>query len=232
MKKYILPVLIAGSVAVPAMAQEASPFTGPRVEVLGGYDTLRTGSDADTDTGDGLFDNDGPDESVDGVNYGFGLGYDFNLNGIVLGVEGEFMESTAEQDSDEALNAPFGYSIDVSRDLYLGARLGYQVAPSTLVYAKGGYTSTRVRAAFEDGIDDDNRDFNFDTAESVEGYRVGAGVEQLLGDSLGFGNAYAKLEYRYSNYSNLSYDDDVFADDQVKIDLDRHQVIAGLGIRF
>ena len=233
MIKYLVPALMAGCIAMPAAAQDDRPFTGPKAEVLVGYDTLRSGSSTDLDVADGdLFDNDGPDESIDGVAYGFALGYDYDLGSAVIGIEGEFMESTGEQGSDEIISAPFGYRVDLSRDIYIGARIGYKVTPSTLLYAKGGYSSTRIEAAFEDQLATDGFDFNLTRDESVDGFRVGAGVEHLLGD-VGLGaNSYVKLEYRFSKYDDLSFDDEIFANNTVDIDLDRHQVIAGIGIRF
>jgi outer membrane immunogenic protein len=51
-------------------------------------------------------------------------------------------------------------------------------------------------------------------------------------------NSYAKVEYRYSNYSNLDFSDDFDLDDlepedfDTKIDLDRHQIMAAIGFRF
>lgn len=50
------------------------------------------------------------------------------------------------------------------------------------------------------------------TSGDADGVRVGAGVEYLLS-----GNIFAKAEYRYSNY---------------EADIERHQAIAGVGIRF
>ena len=216
MRKYLLAALLAGTVAAPALAQNASPFTGPRVEGLLGYDVLKSGEDDDgVDTGD-----DDGDESIEGAGFGVGVGYDWDLGGVVAGIEGEFMESTGEQDFNESIDAPFSSRIETGRDLYVGARIGAQVAPSTLVYAKGGYTNTSIEAAFEDDTDR----FEFDS--NVDGWRLGAGVEQLFGP-----NMYGKLEYRYSNYDNLDFagnEGDVEAD----IDLDRHQVVAGVGWRF
>src|SRR3546814_3168180 len=89
-----------------------------------------------------------------------------------------------------------------------------QVAPSTMVYAKGGYTNLAVEANYE-GPDDT---FEFD--DNADGFRVGAGVEQLFGP-----NAYGKLEYRYSNYSNLEHNREGTTDLSRNIDLDRHQVV-------
>ncbi len=233
MIKYFVPAIATICLAAPAYAQDDGSFTGAKGEVLVGYDTLRSGSSTDLDVADGdLFDTDGPDESIDGIGYGFALGYDYDFGNAVIGLEGEFTESTGEQDSDEIISAPFGYRIDVSRDIYLGARLGLKASPRTLVYAKGGYTSTRVEAAFDDQLADDGFDFDLDTDESIDGFRVGAGVEHLLGN-LGLGaNSYIKLEYRFSKYDDLSFDDEIFADNTIDIDLDRHQIMTGFGIRF
>ena len=222
MKKYsLVAILLAGAVPAPAMAQDTNDgFTGLRIEAIGGYDQLKTGSSVDTDI-------EGRDETVDGALYGAAVGYDVDINGLVLGAEAEISGTTAKQDADERLNTPFGYRINVDRDIYLGGRIGYAVSPTTLVYAKGGYTSTRVESVFTDNVQDDGNDFNFETGQGIDGYRVGAGLEQKIGS-----NAYAKIEYRYSNYDDLKFDDDVFGDEALDIDLDRHQVVAGVGIRF
>jgi outer membrane immunogenic protein len=96
-----------------------------------------------------------------------------------------------------------------------------------LVYAKAGYTNTSIETAIEDATES----FEFDT--NVDGFRLGAGVEMLFGP-----NAYGKLEYRYSNYGNIDFDDDFDFDDidsedsSFDIDLDRHQLVAGVGFRF
>lgn len=215
MRKFLIATLAATTVATPAFAQvAASPFTGPRIEGLIGYDSLRSG---ERDDGVDMNENNG-DETIDGVGFGVGVGYDVDVGGFVLGVEGEFSESTGDQDSDESIDG-FSTSVETGRDLYVGGRAGYVVAPSTMVYAKGGYTNVAIEADFDDGTDR----FEFDT--NADGFRLGAGVEQLIGT-----NSYAKLEYRYSNYDNLEVNGgtDLSAD----IDLDRHQVMAGFGVRF
>ena len=228
MNKFLIAALMAGATASPALAQpagEASPFTGLRVEGLVGYDSLRSGDNND----DGVDTNDdNGDESVDGVAFGVGAGYDFDLGGIVAGVEGEFTESTGEQDSNETIDGvAFSSGIETGRDLYIGGRIGFRAGPSTLVYGKAGYTNTSIEA----NIEGDGDRFEFDT--NVDGYRLGAGIEQLFGP-----RAYGKVEYRYSNYNNLDFSDDFDLDNfeaedfDTKIDLDRHQVVVGVGLRF
>lgn len=230
MKSPLILSLLAGSILFPAVAQaqEQSSFSGPRIEIIGGYDTLRSGSDVDIDTDDeGIFEDNDLDQSVDGFAYGVAAGYDFDLGSVIFGVEAEYMDSTGKQETDEDIAAPFGYRINVKRDLYLGARIGAQVAPRTLLYAKGGYTNTSVESRFQDRVEDDGFELDFNDTQTIDGFRVGAGIEQLIGPG------YVKLEYRYSNYSGLKFDDELFSDNsEIGIDLDRHQVLAGIGVRF
>ena len=216
MRPFIVAALLAGTIAAPAVAQVDAAFTGPRVGAIAGYGQLGSGEDPEQG-----IENDFGDQSIEGLTYGVDGGFDFSIGGLVAGVEGEFSESTGKQDFDESIALPFSGRIETGRDLYVGGRLGFLARPQTLLYAKAGYTNTSIESAFEDA---DER-FEFDT--NIDGYRIGAGVEQLFGDRF-----YGKLEYRYSNYSKLDFSDDDDQDFQTEIDLDRHQVVAGLGIRF
>jgi outer membrane immunogenic protein len=195
MRNYVLAALLAGAAATPAMAQEAaSPFSGVRVEGLVGYDRPSI-----------------EDEGSDGVVYGAGVGYDFqSRGGLVIGVEGEATDSTA----DDCI-ADFDITGDelcarAGRDFYAGARVGTAVSPNVLLYAKGGYTNARIGLDYEDGTAGTTADF--DESRNLDGLRAGAGVEFAIGP-----NSYAKTEYRYSNYEG---------------GFDRHQVVAGFGFRF
>ncbi|QPQ54614.1 porin family protein [Allosphingosinicella flava] len=226
MRTIVLAALLAGTAATPAFAQNGAAFTGPRVEGIVGYDSLKSGND----DGDGVDTSDDEgDESIDGVAYGIGVGYDFDLGGVVAGVEAEYMDSSANQEADETTPDGLGFTsrVEAGRDIYVGGRIGFPVTPSTLLYVKGGYTNTSIEAGYET----DSDSFEFDT--NVDGYRLGAGVEQKFGTNL-----YGKLEYRYSNYTNIDFDDDFDLDDFESedvggpIDLDRHQVVASIGMRF
>ena len=206
--------------AAPAMAQEVnSTFTGPRVEGIIGYDISRAGSSTDNDT------NTNDDESIDGVMYGVGAGYDFSAGGVLVGVEGEYTDSSAKTGFDNGDFEGFGLGrVETGRDLYIGARVGAIVAPNTLAYVKGGYTNARYNILASDG--ETELRTNFDT----DGYRLGAGVEVAFSPNL-----FTKFEYRYSNYSEgeLDFENDNVPDSQrFDIDLDRHQIVAGVGYRF
>lgn len=221
MTKGIALLLAAGSamaIAVPAHAQEDRGFNGPWIGAVAGYDRNQAGSSQD----DGV--NADLDQNAEGLVYGIGAGYDVDLGTMVIGAEAELTDSTADSDySDPYTNFGLG-AVDTGRDIYVGARAGFKATPSTLVYAKAGYTNARFNFIGTDGTT--NYEENLDT----DGWRVGAGVEQKIGS-----NAFAKLEYRYSNYSSgeIDFEASGVADsDQFSIDTDRHQVMAGVGWRF
>lgn len=226
MKNGFALLLAAGSalcLATPALAQEGD-FSGPWVAGVGGFDKNKAGStiDNDADDPDGVFEE---NESANGIVYGAQAGYDVDLGSVVVGAEAELTDSTADSDFVGDPDTDFGLgSVDTGRDIYVGARAGFKATPNTLLYAKGGYTNARFNFIGTDG--ETNYEQNIDT----DGWRVGAGVEQKLG-----GNAFAKLEYRYSNYNRAEIDfeaEGVADSDQFDIDTDRHQVMAGVGWRF
>lgn len=192
MKTFLIAALSAAAMATPAFAQGAAPFTGFRVEGLVGYDKLK-----------------GNGGSRDGVAYGAAAGYDFQLGSAVAGIEGEYLDSDTKGCESAFLTANDRICANGKRDLYVGGRLGFAATPSTLLYAKAGYTNAKVGVNYTDPTTPAN---NFRTSDDLNGIRVGAGVEQKLGTNL-----YAKAEYRYSNY---------------EAGVSRHQVLGGLGFRF
>ena len=78
--RKIAIVLVGGTAfaaVTPALAQENSTFTGPRVEAIVGYDISKAGSDVDDDV------NTNNDESIEGLLYGVGIGYDMAVGKAV-----------------------------------------------------------------------------------------------------------------------------------------------------
>lgn len=220
MKKVLVSLALGSAlVSVPAMAQSTdSSFSGPRVEAILGYDVSKAGSSVDDDI------NEDNDQSAEGLLYGVGVGYDYDFGNGVIGIEGEFTDSTAKTEfNDDGDFEGFGFGrVKTGRDLYVGARAGFKATPNTLVYLKGGYTNARFDVLASDG-ETELRD-KIDT----DGWRIGAGVEQKMGT-----NAFAKLEYRYSKYSEAEVDfGEDFESERFDVDLDRHQVVASVGYRF
>ena len=114
-----------------------------------------------------------------GLMYGIGAGYDFRLGNVVLGIEGEVVDSTTG-------DCNGGVCADAARDLYIGGRIGAVVGDNVLVYGKVGYSNARVEATAA----------NVTTGTNLDGIRVGAGVEWQFDNS----PISLRAEYRYTNY--------------------------------
>lgn len=193
MRKYIFAALLAGTIAAPAMAQDAAPFTGMRVEGIVGYDRVGT---------------ENLDDDSDGLTYGAGVGYDFQMGGMVAGVEAEITDSTVDECASGVLIAGDEICDEVGRDIYVGGRVGGLVSPNTLLYAKAGYTNGRLQTDYT--VPGDS--LVEEAGTNLDGIRLGAGAEFAVGP-----NSYIKTEYRYSNYEQ---------------GFEKHQVVAGFGFRF
>ena len=221
--KIAFAILATGSLAAlasPAAAQvdPDSPFSGFRIQGTTGYDQITAGSSVDDDG------NDNNDQSAEGVIYGATIGYDVDLGNIVIGPEAELTGSTADTDYENGDFEGFGFGqVDAGRDLFLGARVGAKVAPDLLLYAKGGYTNAKLNILSNDGTTEYNEDFDLD------GWRAGAGIEYAINP-----RTFMNVEYRYSNYSEgeVDFDGDLPDSDRFDVDLDRHQIMAGVGVRF
>jgi outer membrane immunogenic protein len=219
MKKGLALILAAAgtTAAVPAMAQDTG-FSGPWIAGVAGYDINKPGSSQASGAN--------PDQhaNAEGAVYGAAVGYDVDMGNVVVGAESELTDSTADSTYGDPYTT-FGLgSVDAGRDLYAGARIGYKLSPTTMLYAKGGYTNARFNFIGSDGTTEYSRHLDTD------GYRLGAGVEHKFG-SMAFG----KLEYRYSNYKKGEIDfeaPNVADSSRFSIDTDRHQVVASVGVRF
>ncbi|MDG2533260.1 outer membrane beta-barrel protein [Sphingomonas sp. HITSZ_GF] len=217
MRKLVFLALAASSAfAAPAFAQDNSAG-GAHVGVVGGLDILRPGSTEDSDLS-------GDDQSTEGFLYGVEAGYDIPIGSrAFVGIEGEATLGTGKVRYDTPDPNDFGYGqVKTGRDLYIGGRVGFMASPSTKIYAKAGYTNAQLKLLASDGTTELEDRYNLD------GWRVGAGVEKAIGSS-----TYAKLEYRYSNYTdaNLQYANGATTN-QFNVDTDRHQIVAGVGFRF
>jgi len=196
MRKLILAALVAGTAVTPAFAQSATDtgrFTGPRVEAIVGYDTTK-------DDGEGR----------DGAVYGIGAGYDVQVGSLVVGVGAEASKSTIDQCVNGAVAAGDELCIEAGRELTVGGRAGFLLGSNALVYGHAGYTNARVDVDYTPVTGGANPFAGQDS--TLDGVRVGGGLEVGLGT-----NAFAKAEYRYSNYEQ---------------GFDRHQIVGGIGLRF
>lgn len=203
-------LLLGCLVASPAFAQdgEARPktFQGTHVEVLIGYDNVSSGID-------------GANKSVDGFQYGGGIGHDFQFNRIVLGLGSEYAGTTTEVRDRSTTRTNY---LRPGGDFYIGGRLGYVVAPATMIYTKVGYASTKLKFQSDDSVNP-----TYENRPKVSGYRLGVGVERKLSR-----HTFVKAEYRYTNYDNVRLTDPYETSRDVGINVDRSQFVVGAGFRF
>jgi outer membrane immunogenic protein len=125
--------------------------------------------------------------------WGGALGVDtFVGDNFVLGVEGTFLNSRAENITEDGP----GIAARKSFEEWGGAiRAGVMATPSTLVYAKGGFVVNEQRKRF----DAFNPLGSYYNHYHTKGYVVGGGIEQMFGERL-----YGKAEVRYANYKTNS----------------------------
>jgi outer membrane immunogenic protein len=190
-------IALSAALALAPTPAAAEDFTGPRIEAHAGWDRLGVESTAFK-----------LDDGKDGIVYGVGAGLDVALSPtIIAGVEAEFDLSDVDLRSVAGTTTA---TVEAKRDISVAARLGAKVGENVLLYAKAGYSNARLEGVITTGGT---------TGPSVtkisgngDGLRVGGGVEFALG-----GGAYAKAEYRYSDYEG---------------GVTRHQAVTGLGFRF
>jgi len=212
-----MKVLLSVSVAMVALATPAAAqdFDGFRVEARGGYDSITLDAEYDDALTSASADN-----NEDGFGFGAELGYDFAVSpGFILG--GYLGIDFSDSDFCNSIDEVEELCLEARQNIYIGARGGVQVAPSTLVYGKFGYSNGDVDLELDD-LEDIIEDF--DDSGSRDGWHFGAGVEQNFGPMF-----YGKLEYVYTIYSDLDF---ASPDATLVIDGNRSQIMAGLGLRF
>lgn len=227
----IIAAAAAGLLATPALAQDVSGF---RVEGRIVWDQVGT---------DATLPNPDEDEEVDGDEFfaasdedsasafGVELGYDAQIgSSFVLG--GYVGADLSDADLCDELIEDDLACTSLKRTFTVGARAGVVLGDSSLLYVKGGYSNGRFKASYDADVTDNDDDEPGEIERfsgSEDGYHIGGGVELGLTESL-----YAKLEYVYTDYGSRTYRlDGMDADDPaLKASSDRHQVIAGIGLRF
>lgn len=142
-----------------------------------------------------------------GVEYGLGLGYDFDVaENFFIGLDGNIDESSTKACVDNLIVLGDRTCAKTGIDLSGGARMGFKTGELAKLYVLGAYTRARVKASYELA----------GTTTSVgdwgDGWRVGAGYQLTFKNGV-----YGKIEYRYSDYQG---------------GFKRHNVIAGVGYQF
>jgi outer membrane immunogenic protein len=142
-------------------------------------------------------------------------GYNWQFNTWVLGVEGDFAGDMGARKTAVGLPGTIAYlaatpssdsiGLQSTFDFALRGRLGYLVAPSTLVFATGGVAFINAKySANCAGVNPNTSWCAAPDAGSSSGIRtgwtVGGGAEQRLNDRWSL-----RAEYRYTGYGAQSY---------------------------
>ncbi|HEX8400560.1 MAG TPA: outer membrane beta-barrel protein [Allosphingosinicella sp.] len=157
----------------------------------------------------GGFDRVNSDEEGDsGAVYGIGLGYDLAVgNGGFVGVDLSFDDSSQKECEVGSIVANDELCVRAGRDLSAGVRGGIMLGERGKLYALAAYSNARFKASYTTPTSATTRE-----GANLDGFRLGAGYQHKIA-----GGAYGKVEYRYSNY---------------EADVDRHQVLLGVGFEF
>lgn len=198
-------VVAAASFSSPALAQDSDTSGGKFV--AGGI----LGVDSVELEAGGISDSD------ENIVVGVTIGYDFEFNtGFVVGVEGEYTDSSVGVDYTDILAAGDRFSVNAGRDFYAGVRVGVRTGDLGLIYVKAGYTNAAIEGEYDDGFSE------IADQETISGFRVGVGGEFDFSS-----NASLRLEYRYSDYGEVT-----IAGINTGVDASRHQGIVTLVAGF
>ena len=214
MKGFTIALIAAAGIATPAVAQTGmnAPFTGPHIELHGGWNWLRSHTHVANDAGTAYF----KDTDDDGF-FGGQIGYDQAFNGLTAGVFGSYDVSNNDQCQRAG---PVTSCVKAKRNIEAGARVGKVLGGTNLLYVKGAYVNGRFGTA----VADDATDTIVSQRENRDGWRAGIGIEHQLGQY-----AYVKLEYNYSDYGRYRGH---FASEDFSSKINRQEALGGVGIRF
>lgn len=252
MRKYLVIAAIGAAAAGnPAFAQD-DEWTGAYVGVHAGYTNLKSDSDVTlsgqwsveaAQTRSDVVNNWSTSQSIDDINYGGQIGYNYNFGSVVAGVEGEFSVLNGDNVSSRgpiavtglpSLSYTYGNRVDPKHAVAAKAKLGLPMG-STLFYAHGGWQWVRAEVGAEivsnGGYTKEGR-----LTEDFDGFVVGAGIEHKFTP-----NVSARLEYGYSDLGDVTYDtayrtgstftNPVYTE-TVNQDLRMHTVKVGLNFHF
>ncbi len=174
--------------------------------------------------------------SPDGVFGGGTIGYNYQFDRILVGIEGDlgYMDLNGENDEAKSSAAPFHQSITLDGGLYgdITGRLGFLVTPATLVYGKGGF-------AFYDGEGEKTTPkpgYASSGTDTFTGAVYGGGIEHMLTE-----NVSVKIEYLHFDFGDEDSHQTALVADyptpkgyvfQNHHDLDADSVKAGIAYHF
>ena len=132
---------------------------------------------------------------LDGSNVGLLVGYNYQINNYVFGLEADFSLSNADYlaDGNNPDNNDWS-EFDVKWTSHIRAKAGMVFKENTLVYLAAGLAVAKI------DNDDQYTDYGEDDA-TFTGWSVGAGIEYLATENISL-----RMEYLYDNFGDEGFD--------------------------
>lgn len=215
MKAY----LIFAAASAAAMTLAASPaaaqnFSGPRVEGRVGWDGTNISIKDTRDFGGrGSFSS---GSTASDLSIGGEVGFDVESGRLAFGgYAGVDLGENDEPFPDRRV------TFETGRSFTAGARVGYVLSPTVLLYAKGGYSNARLRPEFTAGASTAQQAAFAGFERDRSGFHVGGGAEFAVAQSF-----YGRLDYAHHKYKDFQ------VDANSELSFRRNQVTAAIGYRF
>lgn len=215
-KTAILAALTATCLAAPAYAEDAD-WTGAYIGVHVGYSGTKSDSSValggawsseTTTLQNDVVSNWSAKQSLDDMNFGGQIGYNYDAGGAVIGLEADFSilngEDIASRGPVAATSFPsltytYGNRLDPKSQFSVKAKLGAPMG-NTLIYAHGGWAWTRAEVGAEI-LSNGNYSKEGRVTETFDGFTVGVGIEHKFSPGIS-----ARIEYAYTDQGDVSYD--------------------------
>ncbi len=217
MRKYLsIAAIVAATLASPAFAQDGEDdWNGAYIGVHAGYNGLKSDSGValggawtseSTALQSEVVSRWSASQSIDDMNFGAQIGYNFNAGGAVLGVEADISvlngsdvrSSTQASTAFPSLSYTYGNTVDPKHAISLRAKVGLPMG-KTLIYAHGGWQTVRADVGATI-LSNGGYSKAALVTENFDGYIVGAGIEHKFGSNIS-----ARIEYGYSDLGDVSY---------------------------
>jgi outer membrane immunogenic protein len=236
MRKSIIALAALALTSTTALAAdyaepvpEAFSWTGFYIGAYGAYNDVHRDSSYGFVGGD-VFPFEDFESDFDGFSGGAILGFNYQFDSIVVGIEGDVGFASIEDNDGNAgdgLGGGFG-SIKEEIDMTYGvrARLGYAM-DRTLLFIQGGVTWAEYEAELDGiAIPPGFEDYS---DETLFGWQIGGGVEHAVTDMITVRLDYLYTDYESGDAETLLLPEPAFDHDY---DLDSHTLRIGVNFLF
>ncbi|WP_163264320.1 outer membrane protein [Chelativorans alearense] len=153
------------------------------------------------------------------------VGYDYQFDDWVLGIEGDFQYANIKHeisDGDDTLRTRIGYDVQWFGSARM--RAGTATGPF-LPYVTGGVAFGKGDVLQNVGSIVDGIELDYKYSDKAVGYTVGAGADYAFNKRF-----FGRVEYQYLDFGEFHYSYDNRSQEDISVTM--HTVRAGLGLKF